>query len=152
MNDVRWVKASRSGKQGNCLEITDDLEPMGMIWNGKVFTLALRESEFPNDFILTTRENFTAFVAAAKAGEFDYFLVPERDDVERHAKLASLSARERQVLNLLANGMNVTAIAKEWWVSVSTVRTQVRSIFTKLGVNSQIAAVAYVRMTSDKVA
>jgi DNA-binding NarL/FixJ family response regulator len=66
----------------------------------------------------------------------------ERD---RHAPFESLTNRERQVLTALSEGKSVEAIASEWVVSTATVRTQVRGILTKLGVNSQLAAVAKAR-------
>lgn len=56
--------------------------------------------------------------------------------------LDQLSARERQVLTALAAGRRVREIATEFFVSEATVRSHVKSILSKLGVNSQIAAVA----------
>jgi DNA-binding NarL/FixJ family response regulator len=53
-----------------------------------------------------------------------------------------LSAREAEVLRALAAGQSVGAIARAWFVSEATVRTQVRAILTKLGVSSQLEAVA----------
>lgn len=53
-----------------------------------------------------------------------------------------LTAREQQVLRELGNGKVVGAIAEEWFVSEATVRSQVRGVLTKLGVGSQLEAVA----------
>ncbi len=53
-----------------------------------------------------------------------------------------LSAREGEVLRWLANGHSVSAIATAWVVSETTVRSQVRAILSKLGVTSQLQAVA----------
>lgn len=53
-----------------------------------------------------------------------------------------LTARERQVLRALGHGTPVAGIAKEWVVSEATVRSQVRGVLTKLGVGSQLEAVA----------
>jgi two-component system, NarL family, nitrate/nitrite response regulator NarL len=61
------------------------------------------------------------------------------------ARLDLLTPREGQVLAQLASGKRVSDIARDSQVSRTTVRTQVRSILTKLKVNSQIAAVALVR-------
>jgi DNA-binding NarL/FixJ family response regulator len=60
---------------------------------------------------------------------------------EIRAGLASLSRRESEVLGELMTGATVTDIARSWYVSDATVRTQVKSIRTKLGVSSQLAAV-----------
>ncbi|MGH9164412.1 MAG: response regulator [Acidimicrobiales bacterium] len=61
------------------------------------------------------------------------------------AGLASLTARERQVLARMVDGVPATAIAREFFVALPTVRSQIRSILQKLGVNSQMAAVAKAR-------
>ena len=58
------------------------------------------------------------------------------------ARLDRLSPREAQVLAALAEGRRVRQIAAEAFVSEATVRSQVKSILAKLGVSSQIAAVA----------
>ena len=52
-----------------------------------------------------------------------------------------LSQREAQVLSALCDGLTVGAIATTWFVSVPTVRTQVRAVLLKLDVSSQLEAV-----------
>ncbi|GEM_PF-374256 len=64
---------------------------------------------------------------------------------DRLDAFAVLTPRERSVLGELMEGHNAETIARENWVSVSTVRSQIRSILQKLGVNSQLAAVALAR-------
>jgi DNA-binding NarL/FixJ family response regulator len=65
---------------------------------------------------------------------------------ERTARaLERLSRREREVLEKLAAGRRARQIAGEFVVSVSTVRSQIRAILTKLEVNSQLEAVALYR-------
>ena len=56
-----------------------------------------------------------------------------------------LSARERDVLSHLVQGHAADAIAETTFVSVATVRTQIQAILRKLGVTSQLAAVAMAR-------
>jgi DNA-binding NarL/FixJ family response regulator len=53
-----------------------------------------------------------------------------------------LSRREAEVLRLLASGSRVTAIAETLSVGRETVRTHLRQIYRKLGVNDRAAAVA----------
>src|SRR5581483_11733725 len=65
-------------------------------------------------------------------------------DRERLAPFASLSPREREVMGMILDGKSAETIAEESFVSVTTVRSQIRAILQKLGVNSQLAAVALV--------
>lgn len=60
-------------------------------------------------------------------------------------RFATLTAREAVVLESLVDGRSPAQIADDEFVAVSTVRSQMKSIFRKLGVNSQLAAVALVR-------
>ena len=53
-----------------------------------------------------------------------------------------LSARETQVLSGLMTGLSPASLAERDYVSVQTVRTQIKNVLSKLGVNSQLAAVA----------
>jgi DNA-binding NarL/FixJ family response regulator len=83
--------------------------------------------------------------------EVDYqrWLARDRDyraqERELTQKLSRLSPREREVLDLLAEGHRAAVIADQFVVSMTTVRTQIRSILAKLEVNSQLEAVAIVR-------
>jgi len=70
------------------------------------------------------------------------FQAQERELARR---LGRLSVREREVLELLAEGNRAGAIAERFVVSLTTVRTQIRAILVKLEVNSQLEAVAMVR-------
>lgn len=64
---------------------------------------------------------------------------------QRLRRLRRLTVREREVLEALARGLRASVIAAEFNVSVTTVRAQIRSIHTKLDVNSQLEAVALLR-------
>ena len=55
---------------------------------------------------------------------------------------AELTAREREVLSLLANGMNTTEIANELVITPRTTGTHIQHILGKLGVHSRAQAVA----------
>jgi len=52
-----------------------------------------------------------------------------------------LSARELEVLRLLDTELDGPEIAQHLFVSLNTVRTHTKSIYTKLGVNNRRAAV-----------
>ena len=68
---------------------------------------------------------------------------------ELSRRLARLSHREREVLELLAAGMRAAAIAEHFVVSMPTVRTRIRSLLSKLEVSSQLEAVALLRQLPD---
>lgn len=68
-----------------------------------------------------------------------------RADQRRRAPFETLSARERDVLRQIVDGQQAATIAKASFVSLATVRTQIRSILLKLDVTSQVAAVAMAR-------
>lgn len=51
-----------------------------------------------------------------------------------------LSERERQVLQLLADGKAVAGIAKELYISVSTAKTHVAKVYEKLGAQNRAQA------------
>lgn len=75
------------------------------------------------------------------------------DELRRHrtaeksrlAPFEALSARERDVLAQIIAGKAAAEIADTSYVSLATVRTQIRSILQKLEVNSQGAAAALAR-------
>lgn len=67
------------------------------------------------------------------------------DEEVRLAPFRSLSPREDEVLHALAAGMPAASIAAAGYVSEATVRTQIRAVLTKLGVSSQLQAVAVAR-------
>lgn len=65
-------------------------------------------------------------------------------DAVRLAPFRALTGREAEVLDLLVRGHAADGIARRMFVSVPTVRTHIQAILRKLGVNSQLAAVALV--------
>jgi two-component system nitrate/nitrite response regulator NarL len=66
-------------------------------------------------------------------------------NLDDHAALlvAQLTDREREVLQLLAEGARSDAIADAMNISKNTVRTHVQSILGKLGVHSRLEAAAF---------
>ena len=69
--------------------------------------------------------------------------VPPRIAVQlaEHGPRVELTDRERQVLNLMAQGSRNKEIAAELAISEATARTHVENIVAKLGVNSRMEAV-----------
>ena len=56
---------------------------------------------------------------------------------------SGLSAREREVMSLIAGGDTNGEIATHLFLAEKTVKNHVRSIYSKLGVDSRTAAIAH---------
>jgi DNA-binding NarL/FixJ family response regulator len=78
----------------------------------------------------------TSRVVARMAGE------PE-PDAGRDARLSELTAREREVLVLVARGLSNAEIAAELVIEESTVKTHVKRILMKLRLRDRIQAVIF---------
>jgi DNA-binding NarL/FixJ family response regulator len=67
----------------------------------------------------------------------------ERAGTQRaRATFEGLTQREARVLGALSDGLSADQIAEAHFVALTTVRTQIRAVLHKLGVRSQLAAVA----------
>jgi DNA-binding NarL/FixJ family response regulator len=62
-------------------------------------------------------------------------------DVGPEARLASLTAREVEILQALSDGRSTSDIAADFGISRMTVQSHVKNILSKLGVHSKIEAV-----------
>lgn len=104
----------------------------------------LKDRRF-DDLMADLRE-LVARGSLLQPGERDALLAQLREQ-RRHreqdlAPFQRLTQREQEVLTALMQGMSAQAIAESWVVSYETVRTQIRSVLGKLGVHSQLEAVA----------
>lgn len=68
-------------------------------------------------------------------------LAPERKPPKAHQPDA-LTAREVEVLRLIADGLSNPAIAEQLTISVGTVKAHTGSIYSKLGVNNRVQALS----------
>ena len=66
-----------------------------------------------------------------------------RPALARSTPFERLTGREREVLAALVDGLSAEEIAETQFVALTTVRSQIRSVLQKLGVRSQLAAVAH---------
>lgn len=97
-----------------------------------------------NDILATIRRisEGRTVTTPEERDELVRFWQDERREVqELQERLARLTHRESQVLGMLMEGNQVRDIATHSTVSEATVRTQVKSILSKLEVTSQLAAV-----------
>jgi two-component system response regulator DevR len=70
-------------------------------------------------------------------------LLNTRREVE--TQLERLTAREKEVLRMMAEGTSSRDIAKKLGISYTTVRTHIRSLGSKLGVHSKLEAIVKAR-------
>lgn len=88
------------------------------------------------DTVAAVARGETVLAAEVQSG----FVSELRERGERDRPL--LSERESQILRLTADGLSGPQIAVRLFISPSTVKTHVKSIFEKLGVSDRAAAVA----------
>ncbi|MFJ6279904.1 response regulator [Arthrobacter subterraneus] len=144
---------------------------MGPGMDGVTATREVRALEDPPQvLILTTYDTDADIIAAVEAGAGGYLLKdapPEeiRRAVQSAARgqtalapevasrlmgrisspATSLSAREIQLLELLATGLSNRLIARELFISEATVKTHLVHIYDKLQVDNRTAAIAAAR-------
>lgn len=91
-------------------------------------------------------DDITGAVHAAAAGQTALApAVATRLFARMQQAHSSLSARELEVLELVADGCSITDIAHRLHLSETTVKSHLAHIYPKLGVNSRTAAVAAAR-------
>jgi ATP/maltotriose-dependent transcriptional regulator MalT len=66
-------------------------------------------------------------------------------DTDHPARAVELTEREHDVLQLLAAGHSIKAIADELVISQNTVNSHLKNLYEKLGVSSRAAAVSHAR-------
>ena len=113
------------------------------IAEGRLLASAIPGAEFveldsPNHVLLEHEPSWQRFCEAVAA-----FL--EAEHVPRDSVFAALSARERQVLALIADGLSNTEIAERLSISEKTVRNHASNVFDKLGVWSRAQAIVFAR-------
>jgi DNA-binding CsgD family transcriptional regulator len=67
------------------------------------------------------------------------------------AELERLTAREAEILELVALGLSNAAVAERLWISPGTVKKHLDNVYAKLGVANRTAAVARIRGSAAAV-
>jgi DNA-binding NarL/FixJ family response regulator len=65
--------------------------------------------------------------------------------LEEQRWIPRLTSREREILDLVAEGRTNAEIAERLWLSLGTVRKHLDNVYAKLGVHTRTAAAAFVR-------
>jgi DNA-binding NarL/FixJ family response regulator len=86
-------------------------------------------------------EDLVRAVEAARSGEF-YVDPGLSSTIVLDESDRTLSARQREILQMLADGMQTDAVAKRLGLSTETVRTHTKRILAKLGASTRTQAVA----------
>lgn len=161
--DVVLLDLQIGGEIGSGLSLIEPLKQLGarvLVVTGVTDRAALGECiEAGAVGVASKSEGFDALVdkiLRAATGDSvmtrheEYALI---DEARRHREadrtrlepFAALTPREQTVLWGLMEGKQADALAGESYVSISTIRTQIRAVLRKLEVNSQLAAVAMAR-------
>lgn len=100
------------------------------------------------ELLSATREAVT-LATLLNPGERDELMAELRRHRQRRAErmrpFEELTRREQQVLGALMDGTTPAEIATDQFVSLTTVRSHIRSLLFKLGVHSQVAAIGLAR-------
>ena len=76
--------------------------------------------------------------------EADAYVRARRKVVEARNRIATLSPREREVLDWLAEGRSNKMIARKLGITEGTVKVHVKNLLHKLGLRSRVEAAVWV--------
>ena len=99
--------------------------------------------ESRNHILVENEPAWTRFLAEVRA--FLGIIGPGSDDANSHQSFPELTARELEVLRLLAGGASNEAIAAQLVIAPKTVRNYVTRIYSKLDVDSRARAIVLAR-------
>jgi two-component system, NarL family, nitrate/nitrite response regulator NarL len=156
--DVRWLDLAsgtillgelhRAGLRMCVIDASDEVDRLDA-WKDAGASVLIDRRE-PFDRLFSTINRTLRIGAAPRSNRrssasssVTYASEQGEDPVLRH--FANLTEREQSVLAELMEGHCAEEIANAAFVSISTVRSQIKAILQKLGVNSQLAAVALAR-------
>jgi DNA-binding NarL/FixJ family response regulator len=95
----------------------------------------------PLDEVLATLRGARAGIVTVNGTMLSLLMSPTLDEQPPAGDLPDLTAREDDVLQLLAQGQNIHKIARALSITVSNCRGHVRSLREKLGAHTQLAVV-----------
>lgn len=139
--EARLLRAIVLDAQGDRAAVAELERALGTVDHGFA-RLFLDEEPAVTPLLTAIASSETSAARGRAAAIIDSSATAPASSVQRPAALADeLSAREREVLRLLAGDLTGPEIAAHLYVSVNTLRTHTKHIFTKLGVSTRRAAV-----------
>jgi DNA-binding NarL/FixJ family response regulator len=151
LSDSDEVEVVGSHDDGvKALALLEDLSPDIVLLDAASIQHCAAFSRTARVFVLATdRATVESALRAGASGHFTPGRLTVRDLVRgvRDASRASLglSAREAEVMDLIASGRSNGEIARELFLSEKTVKNHVNRIYSKLGVSSRATAIAFWR-------
>lgn len=128
---INGTSASKGFQLASILKTMYGRTKIMLITTTKSATLMKRaESIGAEGFIESTYENFVDAVHTVLQGK-TYYNVPEIAN-----SLSVLTQRETEVAELMVNELSIPDIAKRLGVTIETVRTHRKNIYSKLGINN----------------
>jgi DNA-binding NarL/FixJ family response regulator len=94
---------------------------------------------------LTRRELIDAIKTVNKGGVYFSFEAGKiyKATLEKNSHLPVLTKREKEILKLIAEGLTNTEIARQLFISVDTVDSHRKNLYTKLNVNNTASLIRY---------
>ncbi len=138
---LRRLRADGWSKPALILTVSDEQEDLEAALRAGAQGYLLKDME-PDEVVDAVRRACAGEMVVAPAMTMKLVRMLQSDG-GRDAKpdpLASLTPREREILQHLAQGMSNKAIARELAISHDTVKLHVRHILTKLNLSSRVEA------------
>ncbi len=133
---VRWVKETDAAVVAAARELRPGLADQALE-KGVDGVIALSASTEEIREVIQVAA-FGDLMGDGTSASIDYTLNPDHDDTR-----GVLSARETDVLALVAAGISNDEIARRLFLSINTVKTYVRTAYRKIGVTSRSQAVGW---------
>ena len=147
--EIRILQALAASDSKDALQFLTDALTMAQPQGFKRIFLDKGEHIIPVLQMAAGRQLFPEYVKGLLA-EFEGLLptpaTPTSPDQPAASLVETISAREIEVLQLLADSLTYQEIAQTMFVSVNTVKSHLKSIYGKLGVHNRREAVARARV------
>ncbi|MCC7327450.1 MAG: response regulator transcription factor [Burkholderiales bacterium] len=126
------------------LTMSDSPDDLGRAFRAGVRGYLLKDMD-PDDVIDAIRRTARGevVVSPVMAAKLVDLLMPPRPGITRDDYMKTLTEREREILQYLANGKSNKAIALDLGISHDTVKLHVRHILSKLGLRSRVEAAVF---------